>query len=143
MSVIDMYLGYHDLAGLYTLKKVWVYQLAEGIRLMGGKRVKFITVTWPAVAYLPILSYCVSQREVTSAQTVFSTSRQSLLNITTLASSLTLTVNMVRTTFVVALACKYLLSHLVAVSALALTPNAAGAKDVGNEKGQQFTTGGR
>jgi hypothetical protein len=33
--------------------------------------------------------------------------------------------------------------HLVAVSAMAvLTPNNAGAKDVGNGKGQQFTTGG-
>ena len=33
--------------------------------------------------------------------------------------------------------------HLVAVSVMAvLTPNNAGAKDVGNGKGQQFTTGG-
>jgi len=33
--------------------------------------------------------------------------------------------------------------HLVAASVMAvLTPNNAGAKDVGNGKGQQFTTGG-
>ncbi|KAE9366453.1 hypothetical protein N431DRAFT_430517 [Stipitochalara longipes BDJ] len=41
---------------------------------------------------------------------------------------------MVRITFVAALA--------FAVSVMALTPNAAGAKDVGNGAGQQFTTGG-
>ncbi|KAK1765286.1 hypothetical protein QBC33DRAFT_517048 [Phialemonium atrogriseum] len=41
---------------------------------------------------------------------------------------------MVRITFAAALA--------FAVSVMALTPNAAGAKDVGNGKGQQFTTGG-
>lgn len=34
------------------------------------------------------------------------------------------------------------LSEPVAASALALAPNNAGAKDVGNGKAQQFTTGG-
>jgi hypothetical protein len=34
------------------------------------------------------------------------------------------------------------LHETVATSALALAPNNAGAKDVGNGKGQQFTTGG-
>lgn len=34
------------------------------------------------------------------------------------------------------------LHNTVAVSALALAPNNAGAKDVGNGQGQQFTTGG-
>jgi len=41
---------------------------------------------------------------------------------------------MVRITLAAALA--------FAVSVLALTPNTAGAKDVGNGKGDQFTTGG-
>ncbi|KAH8766451.1 hypothetical protein F5882DRAFT_453036 [Hyaloscypha sp. PMI_1271] len=41
---------------------------------------------------------------------------------------------MVRITFAAALA--------FAVSAMALAPNNAGAKDVGNGQGQQFTTGG-
>lgn len=37
-----------------------------------------------------------------------------------------------------------MLTHvcLVIVSAMALAPNTAGAKDVGNGQGQQFTTGG-
>lgn len=35
-----------------------------------------------------------------------------------------------------------MLTNPVAVSAMALAPNAAGAKDVGNGAGQQFTTGG-
>ncbi len=39
---------------------------------------------------------------------------------------------------------KLMLTHCppVAVSVMALAPNNAGAKDVGNGKGQQFTTGG-
>ena len=60
---------------------------------------------------------------------------------------------MVRITLAAALACKsfpsevgnitrLLLTHSVAVSVMALAPNNAGAKDVGNGKGQQFTTGG-
>src|SRR4051812_49278377 len=69
---------------------------------------------------------------------------------------------MVRITLTTVLACKSLLysyepnhdpqaqttstnhipSQTVAVSTLALPPNNAGARDVGNGKGQQFTTGG-
>lgn len=61
---------------------------------------------------------------------------------------------MVRITFAVVMACKshpphntqpnhsILTSIPVAVSAMALTPNVSGAKDVGNGKAQQFTTGG-
>jgi hypothetical protein len=61
---------------------------------------------------------------------------------------------MVRITFTIVLACKSNHSHLVvslsndinkllvAMGALALAPNNAGAKDVGNGAGKQFTTGG-
>jgi hypothetical protein len=66
----------------------------------------------------------------------------------------TSTIKMVRITLAAALACKLLssaigggitrsmLTHSVAVSVMALALNNAGAKDVGNGKGQQFTTGG-
>jgi hypothetical protein len=59
---------------------------------------------------------------------------------------------MVHITFAAVLACKYrsvstsifskLTHHAVTTLALAVTPNNAGAKNVGQGKGQQFITGG-
>ena len=59
------------------------------------------------------------------------------------------TVNMVRISILATLACKSappfhfaMLTFLVALTAFAVTPNAAGSKNVGQANGQQFITGG-